>query len=68
MRNSEKFQSIWKELNWYTSFHKTPVWLVPKENDYCLSVVKPLADELPKGTCANLYDKDLSILDSVDAE
>lgn len=56
MRTSEKFGKTWNELTWWLNFHKTPVWLVPRENDYCLSVIKPEPHELPTGTASHFYD------------
>lgn len=65
MRTSEKFASIWKDLEWWVNFHKKPVWIVPRENDYCLSIIKPESHELPTGTASNLYSTNLEIIDSV---
>lgn len=67
MRTLEQFSSAFRSLKWFVSFHNKPVWLVPTENEYKLSVVKPKPDELPEGTCANLYFHNGEILDSVDA-
>lgn len=67
MRTEEQFASILHELKWWHNFHKKPVWLVALEDRYVLSVVKPRSCEVAKGTVANLYDVDMSILDSVQA-
>lgn len=67
MRTSEKFNKIWQDLVWYVNFHQSSVWLVALDNDYALSVIKPTPDELPFGTVANLYNKDLQIEDFVES-
>jgi len=65
MRTSEQFNSILQDLKWWLNFHKKPVWLVPRENDYCLSVIKPEPHELPIGTASNFYDVGLEIKETV---
>lgn len=65
MRTKEKFATIWKELEFWAALHDKPVWIVPRESDYCLSVIKPESHELPTGTAANLYNTNLEIIDSV---
>ena len=65
MRTQEQFATIWHQLEWWHSFHKKAVWLVALEDRYALSVIKPRADEIAKGTVANLYDVGGEILDSV---
>lgn len=65
MRSSEQFEAIWHELKWFVRFHNKPVWLVPLEDRYSLSVIRPEGKDLPVGTCSNLYDTNLHILDTV---
>lgn len=65
MRTSEQFKSAWKDLEWFLKFHKKSVWLVPSENNYTLSIVKPDPHELPFGTAANFYDVDLNIVETI---
>lgn len=65
MRTLEQFNAAWESLNWFVKFHNKPVWLVALENDYLLSVVKPREQDIAPGTCANLYNQDLEIVDSV---
>lgn len=65
MRIHEQFSDIWRDLEWWHSFHKKAVWLVALEGKYALSVIKPSPNEIAKGTVANLYDVGGEILDSV---
>lgn len=64
-RTEAKFSSAWKKVINYHRMHKKPVWLVPMENDYAISIMKPKADELPKGTRSNLYNVNEKIIDTV---
>lgn len=65
MRTPEKFETIWKEMKWFTNFHKKPVWIVAVGDDYVLSIIKPKPHEIAEGTVANLYKEDGTIIDSV---
>jgi hypothetical protein len=65
MRTPEKFDSVWQELTFWLNFHKKPVWLVARKDDYALSVIKPEPHELPYGTAANFYDVGFEILETV---
>jgi hypothetical protein len=65
MRTQEQFEAIWHQMEWWHKFHKKPVWLVALDGRYVLSVVKPQPEEIAKGTVANLYDVDKSIIDKV---
>lgn len=67
MRSHEKFVNAWKSLEWWVNFHKTSVWLVPTEDDYKLSVIKPSSQDLPIGTAANKYNPSLEITDTLKA-
>jgi hypothetical protein len=55
MRDEEKFAREWRNLIWMLNFHKKPFWLVPTVDDYIVSVIKPLAENLPEGTASHLY-------------
>lgn len=65
MRTPEKFNNTWESLVYWHRLHNKPVWLVARENDYCLSVIKPEPHELPRGTAANLYDVGQVIIETV---
>lgn len=65
MRTMEQFLTVWDEVKWFTRFHNKPVWLVPLENGYAISIVKPTANELPEGTCSNLYNLDQEPIETV---
>lgn len=58
-RTDQKFANVWKSLIWWMDFHKKPVWLVPEENGYALSVVKPTAERLVPGVCAIKFGPNL---------
>lgn len=64
-RTEESFAATWKHLKWALRFHRKPCWLVPMEDDYQISFIKPDANALPLGTAANLYDLELNIIDQV---
>lgn len=64
-RTEEAFAATWKDLEWSVKHHKKPAWLVPLENGYRVSFIKPAEDSLPFGTTSNLYDPELTIVDSV---
>jgi len=65
MRTLEQFNAVWESLVWFVNFHNKPVWLVALEDDYALSVVKPREQDIAPGTCANKYNQDLEIIDTV---
>jgi len=65
MRTPEQFAAIYKQVEWWVNFHKSPVWLVALEDKYALSVIRPKPYEIAKGTAANLYDVNMEIIDSV---
>lgn len=64
-RSDEAFSKAWSELQAFVNRHNKPVWLVPTENSYELSVVEPMAGTLPIGTRSNLYDPNLEVMDFV---
>jgi hypothetical protein len=64
-RTEEVFAATWKDLEWTVKHHNKPAWLVPLEDAYRISFVKPDAACLPLGATSNLYDPDLNIVDSV---
>ena len=61
MRTEEQFAIAYKQAKWFVNFHKKNVWLVPTEDDYRLSVVKPTS--VPKGTTAIQYDPNMDIVE-----
>ena len=65
MRTLESFSKTMREVEWFVQFHNKPVWLVPTDTDYKISVVKPNPDELPSGTASNQYFLEGVIVDSV---
>ena len=65
MRTEEQFSKTWEAVKRYHRMHNKPVWLVPREDDYIISVIKPEPNELPMGTASNLYDLDEKIIDTV---
>ncbi len=65
MRNEEQFNKIIKAAKWFTNFHNTPVWIVPTENDYQLSVIAPKSKDLPEGTAAIFIDQFENVLDTI---
>jgi hypothetical protein len=64
-RSDEDFSKAWSDLQAFVKRHDKPVWLVPTENSYELSVVEPMADTLPIGTSSNLYDPNLEVMEFV---
>jgi hypothetical protein len=64
-RTEEKFASTLNEVKGFLNRHKKPVWLVPNDDGYSTSAVKPKPENLPFGTVANLYNESLDIVDSV---
>ena len=66
MRTEAQFAATYKEAEWFVSHHKKPVWLVPRKDDYAISVIKPLAEHLPVGTTAVLYNERMEIIDRVE--
>ena len=65
MRTHQQFANIFESMKYWHNLHKKPVWLVARENDYVLSVIKPEPHQLPTGTAANLYGPDQEILETV---
>lgn len=55
MRTEEKFAREWHKLVWMLNFHRKPFWLVPTDDDYVISVIKPSGETLPEGTASHLY-------------
>lgn len=66
-RSDEDFAQAWCDLKEYVKRHNKPVWLVPTESTYELSVVEPKPDTLPIGTRSNLYDQKLEIKAFIDS-
>jgi hypothetical protein len=64
-RTEETFAATWKDLEWSIKHHKKPAWLVPLEDGYRVSFIKPDSGSLPFGTTSNLYDVELNIVDSI---
>lgn len=67
MRTENAFQKIFCELKFFVDLHNKSVWLVPSNEGYHLSVIKPNGSDLPYGTRSNLYDTSLDIVDFVDS-
>ena len=67
MRTEEQFSRVWHEVKRYHDLHNKPVWLVPLKDNYCISIIKPLANELPENTVSNLYGVNMEELDCVTA-
>lgn len=59
MRTLEQFTATYSQAEWFVYFHNKPVWLVPLENDYAPSVIKPRAEEIPYDALAVLYGIDV---------
>lgn len=51
-RTMDQFEEVMKDAVWFVEFHNKPVWIVPFENEYRLSVIKPQPHGLPSGTAA----------------
>lgn len=66
MRTLKQFEQTFKDLKWFVNFHNKPVWLIATEDDYILSSIKPAPYQVAFGTVANLYDKNLDIIDNVE--
>ena len=64
-RTEQAFAKAITDLKSFISRHNKPVWLVPTQAGYSVSVVKPDSSQLPYGTASNLYDKDLNIVSTV---
>lgn len=64
-RSDESFSKAWRDLQAFVKRHNKPVWFVPTENTYELSVVEPMPDTLPAGTRSNLYDPNLEVMEFV---
>ncbi|NYU23876.1 hypothetical protein A8V38_13605 [Vibrio parahaemolyticus] len=52
MRTQVQFCRIHREAVHFIKLHTKCVWIVPTENNYCLSIVEPKPEELPWGTQA----------------
>jgi hypothetical protein len=65
MRTIEKFNETYEDVKFYTRFHHKPVWLVPTESDYQLSLIKPYPYDLPAGTTSCLYDEEGEVMEFV---
>ena len=65
MRTEEQFAATYNTAKWFTRYHNKPVWLVPRENEYAISVIKPEGRNLPRGTSAVLYNQNMEIIDKV---
>ncbi len=65
MRTLEAFSKTFEDVKFYLNLHKKPVWLVPLDNGYSISCIKPKPSELPRGTTANLYSPELEIIDNI---
>ncbi len=66
MRTPEQHARAMDEVRNYHRLHGKAVWLVPRADDYRISVIKPLSADLPEGTAAVLYDLELNVVDQVD--
>lgn len=64
-RTEKKFKVARQRMLDYHTMHKKPVWLIPTETDYAISVVPPNANELPFGTAAILYGVGETIDDEI---
>lgn len=67
-RSQSAFLKTFNEVKWYVNFHKRSVWLVPRADDYIISIIRPTPEELPMGTAAICYDTELMEIDRVKAE
>lgn len=65
MRTLHKFNTAYEQLMWFTKFHNKTAWLVPSDDDYTISIIKPQPHELPSGTGSNLYDQHGNIHETV---
>lgn len=57
-RTEEKFNAAWSKVALYIAMHKKPIWLIPGQTDYFMSLVAPKSDEIPAGTTAWLINPD----------
>ena len=67
MRTEEQFYRVWREVKRYHDLHNKPIWIVPLKDDYRISIIKPLANELPENTVSILFGLNMEELDSVAA-
>ena len=67
MRTQEKFDNAMARLKWSLRFHNKEFWIVPTEDDYCISVVCPKPEDLPKGTRAVKYNPKLEVVNMADS-
>jgi hypothetical protein len=67
IRTTEKFNEAIKSVKSYHNMHKKSIWLVPTDDDYAISIIKPNAGQLPAFTAAILYDTNLNIEDEVES-
>lgn len=64
-RSGEKFAQSFKELEWFVKHHQKSAWLVPTDDDYRVSALRPKSEDLPAGTRAILYSNTLDEQDFV---
>ncbi len=67
MRTLEAFSKTFEDIKSYIKRHQKSVWLVPLNDGYAISCVKPNPSDLPRGTTANLYSVELEIIDNVNS-
>jgi hypothetical protein len=65
MRTDEKLDSIIADAKWFVKFHNKAVWVIPTKVDYILSVVVPIATDLPAHTSAIQYDANFGEINEV---
>jgi len=66
MRTESKFEKAINEAKQFINFHKKPVWLVPTEDDYKISIIPPKSEDIPFGTNSILYGLSDNKFDSLD--
>ncbi len=67
MRTQKQWEGIYESMKSFVRMHKKSVWIVPTENEYRLSIIKPTPDELPIGTRSCLYDQNHDVVEVVDS-
>ena len=65
MRTAEDFQNRYQDAQRFVKRHNKPVWIVPTNTTYLLSVVRPSPFEVPEGCSAILYDINMKAVDEV---
>lgn len=65
MRTEENFAKAYADAKHFTRYHNKHIWLVPSETGYDISLIKPKASDLPRGTSAVLYNQRMDIIDKV---